>query len=374
MLTQFEFIQKLFTSGIVYERHTGSYRRLILLHALLYATAIALFFFAWYNYVVLSNTLVSIMDALAGVNACVALIYIRKYKKLQLAVYLGTFNLFIFLLSFAYVNQNNQYGLIWTLFFPLFSILINGRKKGLLFVNIYYLCLFYLAYTGIGSWQNGVWDLTSFIRLVAASTVLTYIVYFMEYSHEKAEEQLFLTRMKEEETMRELKKLSITDALTGLYNRRHFMRVFEEQFHTAQRHGYYFALFILDIDLFKQYNDRYGHHKGDEALCAIAKALQEHMRRSEDYIFRLGGEEFSGICVGENREKLKEQIMGINTVVNALEIEHKDSAFSHILTVSIGVKILHKFDDYDFTKLYKEADESLYEAKNGGRNTIRFHD
>jgi diguanylate cyclase (GGDEF)-like protein len=160
--------------------------------------------------------------------------------------------------------------------------------------------------------------------------------------------------------------------LTKLYNRRHLHDVFEKEFKTAKRHNYYFGFFILDIDYFKQFNDIYGHQHGDVALCAIADALKAHMRRSEDFVFRLGGEEFCGICVSDDESKIQAQLKVLVHTIESLGIDHSGSSVSRVLTVSVGVKIINSYDDYSFDRLYKEADEALYIAKEEGRNRIIF--
>jgi len=312
------------------------------------------------------------MDAFVFVSLVYASRDVHKFKNTQKATYIFVATLFIFLLSFALVNQNNNYGLIWTIFFPVVSILIMDRKKGIFIVGIFYLILFVSAFKGIGTWQGGDWDLTSFLRFFAASVTLTYIAYFMEYSHELSEIQLQITRDKEAESMKALHELSIKDALTQLYNRRYLHQVFDKEFQTAKRHGYYFCFFILDLDYFKQYNDTYGHDKGDEVLRTLADNLQLYMRRSEDIVFRLGGEEFCGISVSEDESKIKAQLKVLVHAIESLQIEHKNSEVSRVITVSLGAKIINDFDEYNFDRLYKEADESLYKAKNGGRNQIHF--
>jgi diguanylate cyclase (GGDEF)-like protein len=194
----------------------------------------------------------------------------------------------------------------------------------------------------------------------------------MEYSHELSEVQLQLTRDKEAESMKVLHELSVKDALTQLYNRRYLHQVFDKEFQTAKRHEYYFAFFILDIDYFKQYNDTYGHQKGDEVLCALADALRLYMRRSEDMVFRLGGEEFCGISVSDDESKIQAQLKVLVHAVESLQIEHKSSEVSPVLTTSLGVKIIKNYGEYNFDRLYKEADEALYKAKEEGRNQIQF--
>ena len=362
----------LLTADILYEKHSRNYRRLILLNILLYVTIVLATVFVFINTFILENYLVAGMDMLVFSALIFASYDIHKNKNTRKATYIFVTTLFLFLLSFAFVNQNNNYGLIWTIFFPLVAILIMDRKKGMIIVNIFYIILFSFAFKGIGTWQDGLWDLTSFLRFFAASTTLTYIAYFMEYSHELSEVQLQVTREKEAESMRTLHELSVKDALTQLHNRRYLHQVFDKEFQTAQRHEYYFAFFILDIDYFKQYNDTYGHQKGDDVLVALADALRLYMRRSEDIVFRLGGEEFCGISVSDDASKIEAQLKVLVHAIESLQIEHKTSDVARVLTVSMGVKIIKNYDEYSFDRLYKEADEALYKAKSEGRNQIQF--
>jgi len=367
-----KFLNRLLTANISYEKYSRNYRRLILLNILLYIAAIMTGFFALFNMLILNNIVVAALDIILCSSLLYAIYDVHKNKRLERAIKVFVFILFLFSITFSLINQNQSYGLIWTIFFPLVSILLLDKGKGLALVSVFYFILFFLAFEGIGTWQDSHWDLASFLRFVTASVTLTYIVYFMEYSHELSEDMLEVIRKKEEENMKALEELSIKDSLTKLYNRRHLHEVFKKEFQTAQRHEYHFGLFILDIDYFKQYNDTYGHQKGDEALCALAEVLKTHMRRSEDFIFRLGGEEFCGICVSDDKSKIQAQLKVLLHAIESLEIEHKTSEASKVLTVSMGVKIINIFDEYGFDSLYKEADEALYRAKDEGRNRIIF--
>jgi len=371
-MTKSSFISNFFTANILYEENSRNYRRLVLLNALLYISIVASFAFVFINLFKLDNILLASMDFGVFILLSYASYDIHTTKRVQKATSIFIATLFVFLIALGIVNQNEEFGLIWTIFFPLVALLLMDKKQGFIIVNIFYLILLSLAFNGIGSWQNGEWSMVSFIRFFAASTTLTYIAYFMEYSQELSENQLMLTRKKEAEAMKSLHELSIKDTLTKLYNRRYLHEVFGREFLTAKRHNYYFGFFILDIDFFKQYNDSYGHQKGDEALCILADALQVYMRRSEDFIFRLGGEEFCGICVSDDDSKIQAQLKVLVHAVESLEVEHKSSSIAHVMTISMGAKIINNYEEYNFDKLYKEADEALYQAKEQGRNRLIF--
>ena len=163
--------------------------------------------------------------------------------------------------------------------------------------------------------------------------------------------------------------LSITDELTGLYNRRFFNLKIEEEINRAKRENNHFTFLIMDVDYFKQYNDTYGHQKGDFALERVANILRKRTNRGGDFAFRLGGEEF-GIITTLNKEKVIEFANIIKDEIENLEIEHSSSEVSKFLTISIGIVSKEGVEITNSDMLYKEADDCLYEAKKLGRNSI----
>jgi len=362
----------LLTANINFEKYSRNYRRLILLNVLLYITMFLAVFFIFINIFMHSQYIVASMNVILLIFVFYASYDIHKHKRMNKAINIFVGILFIFLLAFTLVNENNNFGLIWSIFLPVVALLVMGGKQGIFIVLAFYLFLFSSAYVGIGIWENGHWQLIAFMRFFAASLSLSFILYFMEYSQELAEDKLSIIREKECDYIDKLHSLSIHDPLTGLFNRRHLQDVFTKEFQTASRHKYYFGFFILDIDYFKQYNDTYGHLKGDTALCTLAEALKTYMRRSEDFVFRLGGEEFCGICVNEDKSKIVAQLKVLHHAIESLSIEHKSSSVLKVLTVSMGVKIINSYEDNSFENMYKEADEALFAAKESGRNTIKF--
>jgi diguanylate cyclase (GGDEF)-like protein len=172
-----------------------------------------------------------------------------------------------------------------------------------------------------------------------------------------------------EEANRKLAELSITDGLTGLANRRRFDEVLDGEWLRAQRTGRPLALAVLDVDLFKLYNDRYGHQEGDACLKAVAEALRASLRRAGDLAARYGGEEF--VVIAPDLDKASILILGeaIRRTVESLAIPHEHSPFGRV-TASIGVAVLDPGDGQDAESLLRAADGALYDAKRGGRNRV----
>lgn len=166
-----------------------------------------------------------------------------------------------------------------------------------------------------------------------------------------------------------VEELSITDELTGLFNRRYYNEVFDQVFNQRQRDRLPFLFVMIDVDHFKRYNDTYGHHAGDLVLQSVSKALKGAFQRNGDYLFRLGGEEFGAILHVDSESDVNGLLNRIHKQIAKLDIIHEDNLPSKLLTISVGAFLVKDFSKkLDETKIYKRADEALYQAKNAGRN------
>ena len=168
---------------------------------------------------------------------------------------------------------------------------------------------------------------------------------------------------------KELQNLSITDELTQLYNRRFFNSKIEEEINRAKREKKHLCLMVLDIDFFKQYNDTYGHQKGDFVLQEISNVLKNRTNRASDFAFRIGGEEFA-ILVNLEKNKISEFAEAIKNDIENLKIEHSGNKVSKYVTTSIGVNFKQADELKNIDELFKVADDNLYEAKRSGRNCV----
>lgn len=166
----------------------------------------------------------------------------------------------------------------------------------------------------------------------------------------------------------QLQQVAITDALTGVYNRRSFDATLRREYNRCLRQGLPLALCVMDIDHFKPYNDALGHQQGDQALVAVAQALAARVQRSTEYLFRLGGEEFAVLMVDEGRERALRQIEALRDAVEAMALEHPASPRGCV-TLSCGlVWVAQPTVEQTPEVLYAAADKALYRAKQAGRN------
>ncbi len=187
----------------------------------------------------------------------------------------------------------------------------------------------------------------------------------------KMEEELIQARIALEEANRVLEKLSNTDALTGIANRRYFSEVFEKEWYRAKRNSKPISLIMMDIDFFKLYNDYYGHLKGDDCLKSVAMAINHSVRRTTDITARYGGEEFVTLLPDTNLEGAKIVAENIHENIERLQIEHLKSTVNRFVSVSLGIATILPIDNQEYTELIEKADKALYKAKEMGRN--RFY-
>jgi diguanylate cyclase (GGDEF)-like protein len=160
----------------------------------------------------------------------------------------------------------------------------------------------------------------------------------------------------------ELERLSITDQLTGLYNRRRLMEVLEAEVHRSKRHLHPFALLIMDVDHFKKFNDAHGHLAGDRVLAGVAEVMNETTREI-DTTARYGGEEFVAVLPETGLEAAVEVAERLRLTLAARIFEGRR------VTLSIGAAEFPAHGD-DAQRLIAAADAALYRAKDAGRNRV----
>jgi diguanylate cyclase (GGDEF)-like protein len=162
--------------------------------------------------------------------------------------------------------------------------------------------------------------------------------------------------------------LSTGDALTGLFNRRFFDDYFATEVDRAARYNAPFAVAMVDVDHFKQFNDIYGHATGDRALRYVARVLQRAVRRS-DLVARYGGEEFVVILRETGAAEALERVQEVRRAVEAEPLLVARTTGPAKVTVSIGVASWPA-DGRLAADLLQLADQRLFEAKNAGRNRV----
>lgn len=196
---------------------------------------------------------------------------------------------------------------------------------------------------------------------------------FFVQARQQAEQRLAQANVELQTMNDELAKISITDELTGIANRRCFEQTMEREWNRARREGHPLGVIMADVDRFKTFNDTYGHQQGDECLHQVAQALSACLQRSSDLAARYGGEEFIMLLPGLDREQTEQLATKLLNAVRALEIEHTGSD-AGVVTLSLGVASLCPEAGLHPDRLIGQADNALYAAKAAGRNRVQVAD
>lgn len=163
--------------------------------------------------------------------------------------------------------------------------------------------------------------------------------------------------------------LASLDGLTQIPNRRHFDMALTNEWNRAARAGTPLSVILIDVDKFKVYNDTYGHQAGDVCLQRVARALSDNLRRAGDMVARYGGEEFVLLLHQTPRDEGVVLADRLRAAVEKLGIEHSGSERG-VVTISVGGATIIPAPQSQESALLRAADDSLYQAKRGGRNRV----
>jgi two-component system cell cycle response regulator len=170
----------------------------------------------------------------------------------------------------------------------------------------------------------------------------------------------YRTLKEKEKLEEEVKRLSITDDLTGLYNHRHFFKTLETELARLKRQKTSLSLLMFDLDHFKRYNDLYGHLEGDRVLRKIGEIAKNSIRSNVDSGYRYGGDEFAALLIGASADQAL-------TIAERIRSSIEQAGFRNI-TVSIG---LSEYEDhFDLEGFVKSADDAMYISKQSGGNRV----
>lgn len=224
-------------------------------------------------------------------------------------------------------------------------------------------------------WTFEAWILaTIFIFYLIGITIVANI-------NNKLLQKLFFLSEQNKELVKKLGTLSVTDSLTGIHNRRTYTKTLQSQISIAKRNGHDLSLLYIDVDNFKFINDTLGHSYGDKFIKYCAKFLQNHFQRANDFLFRIGGDEFVIIVVNLSRSQVLEmceklikefkiypEFLFDNSIPDAHNILSK-------VSISIGVAFVpHTAKLIKVENVIEKSDQALYMAKDNGKNSIQIFD
>jgi len=342
--------------------------RVLLIVAIMVVIVLVLTGFSIFHLFISKQFDIAMMN-LSGIIVLLGLLYrINQSKKVGWVGHIAALAILIFLPIFSSFNQNQDFGLIWLFFAPFVFVAFVGWRDALVYLALFFVVLLSMSYHAIGVWDAGTWSELSFARLTMGLLLGTALAVIMDMANRDMNRQVGLQRAKELSYTQELRRLSTTDSLTEVYNRHYFQEVLDSKVKELANTDLYLTFFILDIDHFKLYNDQFGHHEGDKVLYQVAQAVHSYIKRQDDLVFRLGGEEFGGLLASEHPKETGEWVAQLKNEIEALHIEHADEAPEKYITISIGVFSAKVKDIGTITCLYRIADKALYQAKHQGRN------
>ncbi|CAI8827391.1 PAS domain S-box-containing protein/diguanylate cyclase (GGDEF)-like protein [Pseudomonas sp. IT-196MI5] len=207
------------------------------------------------------------------------------------------------------------------------------------------------------------------VHVVRTNGEVEALVGFMFDISERKKTEEHLIRLQ-----KQLEEYSFQDGLTGIANRRMFDTVLEREWNHAQRTGLPLSVIVLDIDYFKQYNDHYGHIKGDECLRRVAQTLALAANRPRDFIARIGGEEFVWLLPETDAESARLVAHKCLHLIRQQQIPHEFSGVSNLLSVSLGVGTTGVSVHATALEFVEQIDLLLYKAKHNGRMRAEFAD
>ncbi|OQB51982.1 MAG: Response regulator PleD [Firmicutes bacterium ADurb.Bin146] len=341
-------LNKFLTNNNKYEKDDPDYGKVYLLNTFLITISAICAVFGILNIIKTNYPLFILFHILIMLLSILTIIYFHRTNNIRIAstllVILATF----LIAAFIYFVKNDHFGLFWFAAYPPFTYFMLGRKKGrIATMSLGILVFFYIILT-YKEWKPATFDYISIINIFGASIILILLIVFYEKSKKQAEEALVIKN-------NQLHVMSITDRLTGLYNRYKLDETLYELHQKSKNCEKSFSIIIADIDHFKYVNDTYGHQVGDKVLISISNLISSSVK-TIDIVGRWGGEEFLIICPDTDYS-------GIKSIAKTIETNISNYKFENYITISIslGVAVCDKESTID--SLLHMADKNMYEIK-----------
>ncbi|TFH73806.1 GGDEF domain-containing protein [Gammaproteobacteria bacterium LSUCC0112] len=323
------------------ERHQAK-----MIHVLLMVMAVYFAVLAALNVFVFNDFYIAAMDTFGLAGSLYLIAYFRRTTNLKVTSWSVVLILTAILMLFIHLTAGMAYSIIWVTVLPPISFFLLGRRYGAWVCGVvfsYVVAFFYFQTQTTLASPPG---LASVLNI--AEVLLAHWFLFRFYERSRAE------------AYAELERLSETDKLTGLYNRRHLDLLLTKEFNLHLRSQRPLTLVLCDIDHFKRINDKNGHLTGDIILQEIAETIRSTMRNTDLY-GRWGGEEFLFICPDTSGE-------AAIAIVEKLRHALATRTFTRDIKVTLSFGIAISAQDQDAEQQLRRADEALYEAKHRGRN------
>jgi diguanylate cyclase (GGDEF)-like protein len=346
-----------------------AYRKLLMTNLIYLFALSVLIIFSVINIFIKGKLLAGTVEAIFIIPTIYGYLKLRHDHNIEKYAAYVSYQLFLMIVSVLFLFHYQEYVAAWALLFPFVAMSLRGPKKGLYLVILFNLVIYGGAFYHL--YQNDI-SLMSVIRIINILLFISILVYLYEVSITLSYRKQQVLHKSLKKSMRKAEQLAITDALTGLHNKRYFDLVFKDEFNRAKREHKAFNFAILDIDNFKPYNDTYGHDSGNSALQKVGEILKQHTTRSADYALRIGGEEFALIVQSVTTEDFQLYLDNLRQKIESLQLEHINNKPYNVITISIGAVSIEDYQETTLSSVYREADQNLYYVKRNGRNGIKL--
>jgi len=279
------------------------------------------------------------------------------------------FTMFVSLLWTAALSVLDQNATTFIMATLLFSVAFIIKPRIYLYIQVSLLVSLMIAFTFLKI--DGFTLQVNLINMLLSSFLSSHISRIIYNTSMEGVANRRLIEIKNTELsglVSQLRDLSETDALTTLFNRRKFNETANVEWRKALRNGTGLVLIILDVDYFKNYNDSYGHLRGDDCLSMIALTLRSIFQRADEFVARYGGEEFAIIMSHSGKEAGIIACERLLEAVRAQRIPHNQSTVDEFITVSAGMASTIPKSGDRLEEFINRADLALYRAKVSGRN------
>ncbi|MDV6316699.1 GGDEF domain-containing protein [Idiomarina sp. HP20-50] len=277
--------------------------------------------------------------------------YVSRGGNFKVAGWIVTLTLVFVLLAFIHLAEGRNYSLLWVTILPPIAFFLLGPTAGTWVTGLVFAYCGWFLYKLLGQGIPGNLSLGAFFNFAEVATAQIFLFRYYERSRREAYEQL--------------QKTSVTDPLTGIFNRLHLDNTLKTLLAVSKRDAQPTSVLLLDVDHFKRINDEYGHIAGDKVLVAIARIMTE-ATRDGDLVGRWGGEEFLIICPKTDATQAAHIADRVVEKLNSQTLLDDINA-----TVSIGIATASGSNESDTAEtLLQTADKNLYQAKADGRNTV----
>ena len=307
--------------------------------------------------------ILSAVEALVFITFSFLLYFLsRNIRIMETAIWVFIISSALFGLYAFYLPQTHLTVFVWaSLFYPL-ALFLLGIRKGIIFSLIFYILISTIFLSKYGSGERAL-PIVGIANVLLLNACIAFFSFYYEKTRSDTEKAL-------QAVNRKLEELSERDGLTGLYNRRYFDQVMEMEWKRSNRSHQPLSLIMADIDFFKNYNDTYGHLKGDDCIRSVARAFGESVGRPSDVAVRYGGEEFAIILPNTNSDGARKICLAAKDRIRNNSIPHKGSMVDDIVTMSFGISMAIPNKSSNPAELIAKADAALYKSKSDGRNRV----